>query len=131
MRTASLKIGRAKVSKRDLERKAKATLLMVNQVMDKLVDQLAMERLHAEIHKEVNRQAAMGEITRHELFQWRLKWDGYHHDTVSDPEKMADDLGLASLKDAYRDIYNFTSREVGDMMTALYLALETGGQQHG
>ena len=42
-----------KPSYRDLERKAKGYLNTTNAVMDRMVDKLSMERLHADIHKEV------------------------------------------------------------------------------
>jgi hypothetical protein len=113
-----------KLSYKDLERKAKSYLNATNAVMDRMVDKLAMERLHAEIHMEVNRLVAEGEMSKHELFQWRLKWEDVRKNQNVPPEKLAEYLQLPNLRSNYLGIYHATSQEVGDELTAFYLGLE-------
>lgn len=113
-----------KPSYKDLERKAKGYLKATNDVMDRMVDKLAMERLHAEIHMEVNRLVAEGEMSKHELFQWRLKWEDVRKNQNIPPEKLAEYLQLPNLRSNYLGIYHATSQEVGDELTAFYLGLE-------
>ncbi len=113
-----------KPSYKDLERKAKGYLKATNDVMDRMVDKLTMERLHAEIHMEVNRLVAEGEMSKHELFQWRLKWEDVRKNQNIPPEKLAEYLGLPNLRSNYLGIYHATSQEVGDELTAFYLGLE-------
>lgn len=113
-----------KLSYKDLERKAKGYLAATNEVMDRMVDKLAMERLHAEIHMEVNRLVAEGEMSKHELFQWRLKWEDVRKNQNIPPEKLAEYLQLPNLRSNYLGIYHATSQEVGDELTAFYLGLE-------
>ena len=112
-----------KLSYKDLERKAKGYLKATNEVMDRMVDKLAMERLHAEIHMEVNRLVAEGEMSKHELFQWRLKWEDVRKNQNIPPEKLAEYLQLPNLRSNYLGIYHATSQEVGDELTAFYLGL--------
>lgn len=114
-----------KPSKNDLERRVKSTITTTNKVMDDMVHLLTLERIHAEIHKEVNRQVAMGEITKHELMQWRLKWNSYEADYATPPEELAAALGLPSLQETYVQIYTETSKQIADIMTAYYLEMET------
>jgi len=113
-----------KLSYNDMARKLEHTVLSANEMLDRCVSIITMERLHAEIHKEVNRQAAAGEITKHELMQWRLKWNAYEQERNVEPEQLAHELGLAHLQQSYVDIFNETSQQVGDLMTAFYLMLE-------
>jgi hypothetical protein len=113
-----------KLSYKDLERKAKGYLKATNDVMDRMVDKLAMERLHAEIHIEVNRMVAEGEMTKHQLFQWRLKWEDVRKNQNVPADQLAEYLGLTNLRSNYLGIYHATSQEVGDELTAFYLGLE-------
>lgn len=113
-----------KLSYKDLERKAKGYLNATNAVMDRMVDKLAMERLHAEIHIEVNRMVAAGEMSKHELFQWRLKWEDVRKNQNIPADQLAEYLGLTNLRSNYLGIYHATSQEVGDELTAFYLGLE-------
>ena len=113
-----------KLSYKDLERKAKGYLKATNDVMDRMVDKLAMERLHAEIHMEVNRLVAEGEMSKHELFQWRLKWEDVRKNQNIPPEKLAEYLQLPNLRSNYLGIYHATSQEVANELTAFYLSLE-------
>ena len=113
-----------KTSYKDLERKAKGNLKATNDVMDRMVDKLAMERLHAEIHIEVNRMVAEGEMTKHQLFQWRLKWEDVRKNQNVPADQLAEYLGLTNLRSNYLGIYHATSQEVGDELTAFYLGLE-------
>lgn len=113
-----------KPSYRDLERKAKVYLNATNAVMDRMVDKLSMERLHADIHKEVNRMVSAGEMTKHELFQWRLRWDSQERENNVPANELADYLGLPNLRNNYLAIYEFTSKEVANELTAFYLSLE-------
>ena len=113
-----------KPSYRDLERKAKVYLNATNAVMDRMVDKLSMERLHADIHKEVNRMVSAGEMTKHELFQWRLRWDSQERENNVPANELAEYLGLPNLRNNYLAIYEFTSKEVANELTAFYLSLE-------
>ena len=113
-----------KPSYKDLERKAKGYLNATNEVMDRMVDKLAMERLHADIHKEVNRMVSAGEMTKHELFQWRLRWDSQERENNVPTNELAEYLGLPNLRNNYLAIYEFTSKEVANDLTAFYLSLE-------
>ena len=113
-----------KLSYKDLERKAKGYLKATNDVMDRMVDKLTMERLHAEIHIEVNRMVANGEMSKHELFQWRLRWDSQERENNVPANELAEYLGLPNLRNNYLAIYEFTSKEVANELTAFYLSLE-------
>ena len=113
-----------KPSYKDLERKAKGYLNATNAVMDRMVDKLTMERLHADIHKEVNRMVSAGEMTKHELFQWRLRWDSQERENNVPANELAEYLGLPNLRNNYLAIYEFTSKEVANELTAFYLSLE-------
>lgn len=113
-----------KLSYKDLERKAKGYLNATNAVMDRMVDKLAMERLHAEIHIEVNRMVANGEMSKHQLFQWRLKWEDARKNQNIPADQLAEYLGLTNLRSNYLGIYHATSQEVCDELTAFYLGLE-------
>jgi len=113
-----------KLSHNDMARKLEHTVLSANEMLDRCVSIITIERLHAEIHKEVNRQAASGEITKHELMQWRLKWNAYEQDRNIEPAQLAHELSLEHLQKNYVDIFNKTSQQVGDLMTAFYITLE-------
>lgn len=112
-----------KLSYKDLERKSRGYLKATNDVMDRMVDKLAMERLHAEIHIEVNRMVANGEMSKHQLFQWRLKWEDARKNQNIPADQLAEYLGLTNLRSNYLGIYHATSQEVGDELTAFYLGL--------
>jgi hypothetical protein len=85
---------------------------------------MSKKELAVEILESVNKQSAEGTITKFELQQWRLKWNGYKKDTETPTEVMFDDLGIPNINEVYQEVYTVQEKLVSDVLLGYVLALE-------
>lgn len=85
---------------------------------------MAKKELAVLILESVNKKAAEGTITKFDLQQWRLKWNGYKKDTKTPTNVMFDDLGIDNVNDIYQDVYSDQEALVSDTLLGYFLALE-------
>jgi hypothetical protein len=85
---------------------------------------MAKKELAVLILESVNKKAAEGQITKFDLMQWQLKWNGYKKDTETPTEVMFDDLGVPDIAEVYQDVYSVQEKLVSDVLLGYFLALE-------
>lgn len=94
-------------------------------VIQEATEIMAKKELAVAILESVNEQAATGKITKHQLFQWRLKWNALVN---GETDESTDDaflkIGVEAVGDIYQEIYTAQEKIVSELLLGYFLALE-------
>jgi len=129
----------SKPSYRDLEREnkrlnEKMRLIQAAsiKVSENLTGMMAKKELAVLMLESVNEQAANGQITKHQLFQWRLDWNALKKDDTTEPtleqtQEAFARIGVNDVASVYQDIYEAQEKIVSELLLGYVLALEKIG----
>jgi hypothetical protein len=101
-------------------------------VSENLTGMMAKKELAVLMLESVNEQAANGQITKHELFQWRLDWNALKKDDTTEPtleqtQEAFERIGVNNVSIVYQDIYEAQEKAVSELLLGYVLALEKIG----
>ncbi len=126
----------SKPSYRDLEREIKRLnnkMKLIQsasiKVSENLTGMMAKKELAVLMLESVNEKAAFGQITKHELFQWRLDWNTLKKDDTTEPtleqtQEAFARIGVNDVASTYQEIYEAQEKIVSELLLGYVLALE-------